>query len=130
MRTINLFLTAIIIIFGCNRDSASNTIQTVKLGNLEIMTTDLGKMTNSKGKAACLNQGSGWRLPTRDEMILIAQNRDKVPGIVTGGEYWTSTEFNPGFNDYIYIGITANSYFGNSSTDPTYKCFIRAVKFF
>ena len=31
-------------------------------------------------KKACADLGNGWRLPTKDEVILIYENKDKIGG--------------------------------------------------
>jgi hypothetical protein len=42
--------------------------QTIKIGTLEVMTTDLGSMAAIEAAKACHAIGEGWRLPTRDEL--------------------------------------------------------------
>ena len=44
-------------------------------------------------KKACADLGNGWRLPTKDEVILIYENKDKIGGIAMIF-YWSSTDFN------------------------------------
>ena len=66
---------------------------TVKIGNLEVMTEDLeGKMTWEDAMKACADLGDGWRLPTKDELNTLYQNKDKIGGFADYG-YWSSTEY-------------------------------------
>ncbi len=51
---------------------------TIKIGNLEVMTEDLGRMTWDDAKEACANLGDGWRLPTKDELNILYENKHKI----------------------------------------------------
>lgn len=64
-----------------------------KLGNLEVMTKDLGKMSWTDATKACQSLGGGWRLPTRDELTTLYENRDAIGGFSVDhyGLYWSST---------------------------------------
>ena len=64
---------------------------TVKIGNLEIMTEDLGQMDWREATKACADLGDGWRLPTRDELNILFENKDKIGGFANN-LYWSSTE--------------------------------------
>mgnify|MGYP000138273031 CR=1 FL=1 len=46
-------------------------VSTIKIGNLEIMTEDLGRMRWDAAKKACADIGDGWRLPTKDELNIL-----------------------------------------------------------
>ena len=50
-------------------------VSTIKIGNLEVMTEDLGKMTWDEAKKACKNLGDGWRLPRKHELEILYKNR-------------------------------------------------------
>ncbi len=65
---------------------------TVKIGNLEIMTEDLGQMDWREATKACADLGDGWRLPTRDELNILFENKDKIGGFANS-YYWSSTEY-------------------------------------
>ena len=47
-------------------------------------------------KRACANLGRGWRLPTKDELNILYQNRDKIGGD-PNESYISSTESDRGF---------------------------------
>ena len=68
---------------------------TVKIGDLEVMTEDLGEMSWEDAKKACADLGDGWRLPTKDELNILYENKDKIGGFATG-YYWSSTEVDNG----------------------------------
>ena len=63
------------------------------IGNLEIMTQDLGKLNFAEAQKACADLGDGWRLPKKDEFDVLCSNKDKIGGFTTSW-YWTSSEFN------------------------------------
>ena len=67
-------------------------VSTIKIGNLEIMTEDLGRMDWREATKACADLGDGWRLPTRDELNILFENKDKIGGFANL-YYWSSTEF-------------------------------------
>ena len=64
---------------------------TVKIGNLEVMTEDLGEMKWGEAKKACKNLGDGWRLPSKSELNLLYKNKEKIGGFANS-YYWSSTE--------------------------------------
>ncbi|MDA7762444.1 DUF1566 domain-containing protein [Crocinitomicaceae bacterium] len=64
---------------------------TVKIGDLEVMTEDLGEMSWEDAKKACADLGDGWRLPTDEELNILYENKAKIGGFASG-YYWSSTE--------------------------------------
>ena len=66
---------------------------TIKVGNLEVMTEDLGLMDWDAAKSACAALGDRWRLPTRDELRILYENKAKI-GSFASNSYWSSTESN------------------------------------
>ena len=74
------------------KDPAEIKKQTMKLGELEVITEDLGKMKWEGAKNACGDLMDGWRLPTKDELNILYENKEKIGGI-TNGYYWSSTEY-------------------------------------
>ena len=71
---------------------------TVKIGDLEVMTEDLGEMSWEDAKKACADLGDGWRLPTKDELNILYENKDKIGGFANG-YYRSSTEVD---NDFAW----------------------------
>ena len=48
-------------------------------------------MNWNDAKVACNRLGSGWRLPTKEELNTLYLNKDKIGGFA-GSYYWSSTE--------------------------------------
>ena len=93
-----------------------------KIGNLEVALTDLGRFTWLDASEECAKLGDGWRLPTKDELNVLYQNKDKIGGFEIG-YYWSSTEYND--ND------ACNQFFsgGEQSYGPKgYNNPVRAVR--
>jgi len=90
--------------------------------HFEVYPTDLEEMTWDQAKAACANLSNGWRLPTKDELNLIYENKDRVGGFANN-YYWSSTENNSSyawlqsFNNGVQDGYGKNG-----------KCNVRAVR--
>ncbi len=72
--------------------NSSSSYSTVKIGNLEVMTKDLGEMNWDEAMKACAALGDGWRLPTKEELNVLYQNKDKIGGF-DNNYYWSSTEY-------------------------------------
>ena len=73
-------------------------VSTIKFGNLEIMTEDLGINDWYGAVKACADLGDGWRLPTKDELNILYENKDKIGGFANG-YYRSSTEVD---NDFAW----------------------------
>tara|TARA_B110000259_G_scaffold181223_1_gene222927 strand:- start:3340 stop:3756 length:417 start_codon:yes stop_codon:yes gene_type:complete len=78
--------------------------------------------------AACKLLGEGWRLPTRAELLLMYENKDKIKGFANNG-YWSSTEVgtNDAWSQDFYNGIQANSskdYYFNVRAVKSFDCII------
>jgi hypothetical protein len=74
----------------------------IRIGNLEVAQSNLLPLMNwSDAKNACSRLGKGFRLPTKNELNLIYQNRSKLNGY--GNLYFSSTEpeYNP--NSVVWI---------------------------
>jgi len=76
-----------------NNDTNSTIINTKKVGNLEIMPNDIGKMNYEFAKFSSSNYGDGWRLPTNNELIFMYSNRNKI-GKFSNNSYWSIEEIN------------------------------------
>ena len=82
-----LILATLLLTFGF-----ANAQSTIKIGNLEVMTEDLeGRYTWDDAMKACADLGDGWRLPTKDELNLLYENKEKIGGFADN-DYWSSTE--------------------------------------
>ena len=91
-----LIITPLLFLLSCSESSSSTVnvdekeVSIIKIDNLEVMTEDLGKMTWDEAKKACKNLGDGWHLPTKDELNLLYENKEKIGGFKSF--YWSSTE--------------------------------------
>ena len=97
------------------------TFNTFKMGNLEVMTEDLGIMTWNEAMKACADLGDGWRLPTTKELYLL----HRLTNGYADGNYWSSTEYdsnNAWLQDFAY-----GSRFYSNKVDAFY---VRAVRAF
>lgn len=96
-----------------------------KISNLEVVQKDFPNVMNwNDAKEACTELGDGWRLPTKDELNILFNNKDKIGGFA-GGYYWSS-------NDYGYDGAWVQMFNGGyqfgSSKKSTYS--VRAIRAF
>ena len=108
-------------------EESSNPIigKTIKIGNLEVAEKDFqNTMKWEDAKKACERLGSGWRLPTKEELNILYQNKSKIGGFADN-LYWSSTEFdvNVAGTHYFYDG-----YQGNYVKDSTAN--VRAIRAF
>ena len=88
----------------------------VKIGNIEIQNEDLGEMRWEDAKETCENLGGGWRLPTKDELDLLYENKNKIGGFALS-DYWSSTEVD---NDNVWL---------QNFTDGVQYSFIKTVTY-
>ena len=98
----------------------------IKIGNLEVAQHDFNRdWKYDDAKVACAKLGEGWRLPTKDELNLLYQNKDKIGGFNVKATYWSSTEYSSSFawRQDFNDGRQA-SYYKN------FKCNVRAVRAF
>ena len=71
--------------------------KTFKIG-LEVMSEDLGEFNWEDAKKACADLGDGWRLPTKEELILLYGKKDEIGNFVPqdyeyiAKTYWSSTD--------------------------------------
>ena len=106
-------------------------VKTVKIGDLEVMTEDLGRMDWDDAKKACADLGDRWRLPTKDELNILYQNKDKIGGFEVepgGNYYWSSKEE---YADWAEDGLAWYQEFGSGEQKLVSKldgCNVRAVR--
>ena len=97
---------------------------TVKIGNLEIMTEDLGEMNWDEANKACSALGDGWRLPTKDELNILYKNKEKTGGFAKS-TYWSSTEFD-NFNAWKQFFNNGFQFYNGKNSNY----YVRAVRTF
>jgi len=91
------------------------------INGLEV-SDNLGRMNWHKAKIACKNLGTGWRLPTKDELNMLYKNKEEIGGFASI-YYWSSTE---GGTNYAWIQDFTNGYQFNSYKSTTN--YVRAVR--
>ena len=96
----------------------------IKIGNIEIAQHDFPEYKNwDDSKKACADLGNGWRLPTKDELNLMYENKDNIRTKIKNGFYWSSTEYDSFYSWYFYFGLGYTN-FGHQY--DTY--YVRAVR--
>ena len=64
-----------------------------RIGNLEVMNKDLGKMNWDDAMKEVAELGNGWRLPTKEECLkILYPNQSKILNLKDIEGYWTSDE--------------------------------------
>lgn len=96
-------------------------IQKIPAKTLEWGNASEKKLTWKEAKEWCEQQGDGWRMPTRLELLQAYE--DNVDGFKTDGYYWSSTEGNAS-NAWGVVFISG----GASSTNETGAGYVRCVK--
>ena len=125
MKTLLLFVAIALSINVFGQD-----VKTVKIGDLEVMTEDLGEMEWKEAKKACADLGDDWRLPTKDELNLLYENKEKIGGFDEDFSYWSSTEYDNGIAGEKEVAWGQN--FNNGDQTTSFKFFlgsnVRAVR--
>ena len=75
-------------------------------------------------KKACRNLGSGWRLPTKEELNTLYLNKDKI-GVFANNIYWSSTE-DENDNNYVWHQSFDNGFQYGTGKGATY--YVRSVR--
>ena len=75
---------------SCGGSDASGDA-TGKIGDLEVNINIEKRMKWHDAKKACTDLGDGWRLPTKDELNMLYENKDKIDGFDDEHFYWSST---------------------------------------
>ena len=125
MRILFVFVFLLIGLVSCGDATKEKQAKsTVKIGDLEVMTEDLGEMSWEDAKKACAELGDGWRLPTDEELNILYENKAKIGGFASG-YYWSSTEYDDGiaWGQDFYDGYQDDS---NKDNDT----YVRAVRAF
>jgi hypothetical protein len=98
----------------------------IKFGNIEVAQYHFpDKMNWEDANKACADLGEGWKLPNRDELDYLYQNRVAIGGFASF-VYWSSTEFDivsHAWYQYFVNGL--QNYTNKSKTN-----YVRAVRTF
>jgi hypothetical protein len=77
---------------GNSLSSNSSSVNSVKIGNLEVMAEDDGREYSLiEAINFCEALGEGWRLPTKDEWNILYENHSKLEPNGWLWDYWTSS---------------------------------------
>jgi len=123
-------LLIIPMLFACYMGMCQASVigKPIRLQKFEIAQYDFPNIMNWKdAKAECAKLGKGWRLPTKDELNIMYENKDKIGGFAYS-YYWSSTVFNNNFawlQSFINGKQDFDSYYAKDS-----KCDVRAVRAF
>ena len=104
-----------------NSYSASIIGKPIRIGRLEVAQNNFPEYMNwYDAKKACDALGNGWRLPTKEELLDMFNNRDKIEGSSIN-YYWSSTEYaGSEYQDYVY-GTYNSAYAVNFITTVKFK---------
>ena len=118
------------------KKTVANSVFELAAANLMVQTQDLGCVNWNSAKTMCesstVGNYSDWRLPTKEELMALYNNRELVGGFTTG-KYWSSTyasgryyalDFNNGtLDDYstsqVFNVRAVRPLNGSSITTPT-----------
>ena len=101
--------TILIILLFFNLFTAVSQIigTTYKLDSIEIAQYDLPtEVTWYNAKRECKELGKGWRLPTKEELDKMYNNKDLIGNFVNTN-YWSSTEYN---SSYIWMQVFTHGF--------------------
>ena len=97
----------------------------IKIDNLEVAQYDFpDKIKWHDANKACAALGDGWRLPTKDELNTLYQNKNEI-GNFNGDVHWSSTEADYYFA-WVQNFLSGDQNYGNK--DGTF--YVRAVRAF
>ena len=89
------------------RDSIIGT--TTKIGNLEIAQFDFpGTMNLAVAQGACTRLGTGWRIPTTEELDIMYAQRVEIGGF-SNAYYWRVVPYGTGFR-YNFLNFLDNTW--------------------
>ena len=106
-------------------EEPSNPIigKTIKIGNLEVAEKDFPEaMSWEDAKKECENLGTGWRLPSIEELTLLYKNKSKI-GNFKNNSYWDIDEYE---NNLIKIMNFDNGF--NLLSEKYSSHYVRAVR--
>ena len=96
--------------------------ENIKIGELEVLTRDVGKFSWDEAVKACIALGDGWRLPTKDELNMLYENNEKIGGF-SNVNYWSGKE---GDDENAWRQNFHNA--TQVSTSKSFANYVRAVR--
>jgi hypothetical protein len=68
-----------------------------------------GQMNWADAYSTCAGKGSGWRLPTNDELMCMRENKENLPNGYMPDYYWSGTQYDQYRYHCVDFGSTAYS---------------------
>ncbi|MEI6524304.1 MAG: DUF1566 domain-containing protein [Bacteroidota bacterium] len=124
------FLLAYYMGVGQGLDSASIIGKPIIIGKLMVAQNDFPyRMNWDNAKTACASLGKDWRLPNRNELNTLFNNRDKIGGFENRSNnnnnfYWSSTEDQDWVLTYYMDFLTGNE----GKTGKNFFYSVRAIQ--
>ena len=110
-------------------EESSNPIigNTIKIENIEVAEKDFQNTMNwEDAKKVCESLGNGWRLPNKNELNTLYQNKDKIGGFTNTSlcVYWSGTKEENASPWGQYFVDGTQSYYDEKG----YSLYVRAVR--
>jgi len=88
-------ITLIIIFLILLINDTSYSQSSIKVGKIEVMDFDSGKMSWDEANNKVKEKGNGWRLPNKEELFYLYKNKNLITGFSDKvfSYYWTSEKF-------------------------------------
>jgi hypothetical protein len=101
-----VLMLVLVTILSCNKNQNVSSeaseekieIRSMRIENFEVLLNSIEQMTWEESNEFAKKLGNGWRLPTKEEFVILNTNQ---PTLETSGKislwkggYWTSTELN------------------------------------
>jgi hypothetical protein len=91
MKKLLLFPLCLIACFCFAQNTKEIIGNPIKIGNMLVAQNDFPKELNwNDANKACKALGKGWRLPTKTELNLLYENKEKIGGF-SNNTYWSAT---------------------------------------
>ncbi len=112
-------------VYGEEKVVSTEWIEIPSVG-IAVQTKDLGRVDWYTANSMCENSTIGgyndWRLPTKDELMILYNNRQNIGGF-NEDRYWSSSKSSAGY--YYYISFSDGTIGGYRSDQ---KLYVRAVR--
>jgi hypothetical protein len=120
-------ILALMLLFSFSKTNAQSSIigNPIKIGNIEVAQYDFpNRMKWDDANRTCLNLGQGWRLPTKDELNILYNNKNQIGNLQDPYlAYWSSTEID---KNIAWYGVMKDGF--TRSTEKFYESGVRAVR--
>ena len=104
--SLSILMLVMFTILSCNKNQNVSSepgeekieIRSMRIENFEVLLNSIDQMTWEESNEYSKKLGNGWRLPTKEEFVILNTNQPtlETSGKITlfKGGYWTSTELN------------------------------------